>query len=66
MSVKRDYYEVLDIKRDASQSEIKKSFRSLARKFHPDKNPNDPESELKFKDLQEAYPILSNPSEKRK
>jgi curved DNA-binding protein CbpA len=45
MSVKRDYYEVLDIKRDASQSEIKKSFRSLARKFHPDKNPNDPESE---------------------
>ena len=50
MSVKRDYYEVLDIKRDASQSEIKKSFRSLARKFHPDKNPNDPESELKFKD----------------
>ena len=66
MSVKRDYYEVLDIKRDASQSEIKKSFRSLARKFHPDKNPNDPESELKFKEVQEAYAILSNPSEKRK
>jgi molecular chaperone DnaJ len=66
MSVKRDYYEVLEIKRDASQSEIKKSFRSLARKFHPDKNPNDPESELKFKEVQEAYAILSNPSEKRK
>ena len=66
MSVKRDYYEVLEIKRDASQSEIKKSFRSLARKFHPDKNPNDPESELKFKEVQEAYAILSDPSEKRK
>ena len=66
MASKRDYYEVLEIKRDASQSEIKKSFRSLARKFHPDKNPNDPESELKFKEVQEAYAILSDPSEKRK
>ena len=65
MASKRDYYEVLQIKRDASQSEIKKSFRSLARKFHPDKNPNDPESELKFKEVQEAYAILSDPSEKR-
>ncbi len=66
MSVKRDYYEVLEIGKDASQSEIKKSFRSLARKYHPDKNPDDPESELKFKEVQEAYAILSNPSEKRK
>ena len=53
MSVKRDYYEILEINRDASQSDIKKSFRSLARKFHPDKNPDDPESELKFKEVQE-------------
>ena len=63
MSVKRDYYEVLEINREASQSEIKKSFRSLARKYHPDKNPDDPDSELKFKEVQEAYAILSNTSE---
>jgi len=63
---KRDYYEVLGISKDASDSEIKKSFRSLARKYHPDKNPDDPGAENKFKEIQEAYAILSNSDERRK
>ena len=65
MSEKRDYYEVLGLESSASDSEIKKSFRSLARKFHPDKNPDDPEAESRFKELQEAYAILSNPEQRR-
>tara|TARA_X000001036_G_scaffold436969_1_gene481209 strand:+ start:54268 stop:55413 length:1146 start_codon:yes stop_codon:yes gene_type:complete len=63
---KRDYYEVLEISKDATQSDIKKSFRSLARKYHPDKNPDDPSAENKFKEIQEAYAILSNVDERRK
>ena len=49
---KRDYYEVLGVARDATDSEIKRSFRSLAREHHPDKNPDDPESERRFKEVQ--------------
>ena len=63
---KRDYYEVLGLDRNASSDDIKRAFRSLARKFHPDKNPDDPDSESKFKEVQEAYAILSNPDEKSK
>ncbi len=66
MANKRDYYEILEISKDASDSEIKKSFRSLARKYHPDKNPDNPEAENKFKEIQEAYAILSEPNEKSK
>ena len=66
MPNKRDYYEVLEIKRGASESEIKNAFRSLARKYHPDKNKNDQDAESKFKEIQEAYAILSNPEERRK
>ena len=66
MPNKRDYYEVLGLSKDASGSEIKNSFRSLARKFHPDKNPDNPDAESKFKELQEAYAILSNPEERKK
>jgi len=66
MSGKRDYYDVLGISKDASEDQIKQSFRSLARKYHPDKNPDDPEAESMFKEIQEAYAILSNPEEKRK
>ena len=66
MPEKRDYYEVLGIDKAATDSDIKKAFRSLARKFHPDKNPDDPEAEMKFKELQEAYTILSSPEERRK
>ncbi|MCH1591718.1 MAG: J domain-containing protein [Candidatus Thalassarchaeaceae archaeon] len=66
MSQKRDYYEVLGVSRNASEGDIRKAFRSLARKFHPDKNPDDSEAEKKFKEVQEAYAILSSPDERRK
>jgi len=65
MSEKRDYYEVLGVSKDASDSDLKKAFRSLARKYHPDKNPDDPDSELMFKEVQEAYAVLSNPDQRR-
>jgi len=63
--VKRDYYEILGVGRDASADEIKKSYRRMAMKYHPDKNPGDKEAEAKFKECAEAYEVLSNP-EKRK
>ena len=66
MSQKRDYYEVLGVSRKASDTELKKAFRSMARKFHPDKNPDDAEAESRFKEVQEAYAILSNAEERRK
>lgn len=66
MAVKtRDYYEVLGVGRDASGDEIKTAYRKLARKFHPDLNPGDKASEERFKELQEAYDVLSD-AEKRK
>lgn len=55
---KRDYYEVLGVTRSASAEEVKRSYRKLAVKFHPDKNPDDPHSEEKFKELGEAYDVL--------
>ena len=61
---KRDYYEVLGVGRNASQDELKKAYRKIAVKFHPDKNPNDKEAEEKFKEAAEAYDVLSN-EEKR-
>lgn len=61
---KRDYYEILGIARDAEQAEIKKSFRRLAMKHHPDRNPDNKEAAEKFKEAREAYEILSN-AEKR-
>ena len=59
--MKRDYYEVLGVPRTANEREIKKAFRALARKIHPDVNANDPEAEAKFKEAAEAYEALSNP-----
>ena len=61
----RDYYDILGVKRDASVEELKKAFRKGARKYHPDVNPGDKESEAKFKEVNEAYSVLSDP-EKRK
>ncbi|MEC7709126.1 MAG: DnaJ domain-containing protein, partial [Candidatus Thermoplasmatota archaeon] len=52
MASKRDYYDILELDKGASEDQIKQSFRSLARKFHPDKNPNDTEAETKFKEIQ--------------
>ncbi len=59
-TAKRDYYDVLGIKKGASEAEIKKAFRKLARKYHPDINPGDKGSEQKFKELNEAYEVLSD------
>lgn len=64
MSAKRDYYEVLGVERGASAEDIKKSYRKLAVKFHPDKNPGDKAAEEKFKELGEAYEALSDPQKR--
>ncbi|MCK5303841.1 MAG: molecular chaperone DnaJ [Candidatus Heimdallarchaeota archaeon] len=64
MPEKRDYYEVLDLSKDATDADIKKSFRKKAMQYHPDRNPDDPEAPNKFKEASEAYEILTD-SEKR-
>ena len=61
---KRDYYEVLGVGKDAGDDEIKKAYRQLAKKYHPDMNPGDKEAEMKFKEVNEAYAVLSD-NEKR-
>lgn len=62
---KRDYYEVLGIPRNASEREIKRAYRRLARKHHPDVNPGDREAEAKFKEITEAYEVLNDPKKRR-
>lgn len=62
---KRDYYEVLGVGKNAGDSEIKKAYRVLAKKYHPDMNPGDKEAEKKFKEASEAYAILSDPDKRR-
>lgn len=61
MPERRDYYEILGVDRNASQAEIRRAFRRLARKYHPDLNPSDPEAEAKFKEVSAAYEVLSDP-----
>jgi len=60
----KDYYTVLGVERNASASDIKRAYRKLAMQFHPDKNPGDKQSEEKFKEINEAYEVLSNPSKR--
>ena len=64
MAEKRDYYEVLGLQKGASEDELKQAFRKLSRKYHPDFNPGDKEAEEKFKEINEAYEVLSDPDKK--
>jgi curved DNA-binding protein len=62
----KDYYQILGVDRDASQEEIGKAFKKLARKYHPDLNPDSPEAEKKFKEANEAYEVLKDPEKRKK
>lgn len=65
MAQKRDYYEVLEVSRSASDEEIKKAYRKIAIKYHPDRNPGDAKAEEKFKEAAEAYDVLHDPEKRR-
>ena len=62
---KRDYYEVLGVDKNADDAALKKAYRALAKKYHPDTNPGNAEAEAKFKEASEAYAVLSDPEKKR-
>lgn len=62
----RDYYQVLGVERDASEKEIKRAYRKLAHRYHPDKNPDDPTAEERFKEINEAYEVLGDPTKRSK
>jgi molecular chaperone DnaJ len=64
-ATKKDYYEILGVKKGATEAELKKAFRKLARKYHPDVNPSDKTAETKFKEMNEAYEVLSDPKKRQ-
>ena len=66
MADKRDYYEVLGVAKDADEATLKKAYRTLAKRYHPDMHPGDAEAEAKFKEANEAYEVLSDPEKRRK
>ena len=63
---KRDYYEILGVAKNATDAELKKAYRQMALKYHPDKNPDDKKAEDKFKEAAEAYEVLSDPQKRQK
>jgi DnaJ-class molecular chaperone len=66
MATKKDYYQVLGVRRDASPKDIKQAYRRLARRYHPDVNPGDATAEQKFKEISEAYEVLGDPAQRQK
>jgi molecular chaperone DnaJ len=66
MPTRRDYYEILEVSREVAAAELKSAYRRLALKYHPDRNPNDPEAAEKFKEASEAYAVLSDPDKRQR
>src|SRR5437870_9433392 len=66
MAIKRDYYEVLGVGRGATAEELKRAYRKLALQYHPDRNNGDPQSEARFKEINEAYEVLSDQSKRQR